>query len=61
MQLLGLQQIVMQRDLRLLDLAEKHWGLADQMVNPLARPKESFNMVKAKVKAPMEENVRTAL
>ena len=36
MQLLGLQQIVMQRDLRLLDLAEKHWGKADQMVNPLA-------------------------
>jgi len=62
MQLLGLQQIVMQRDLRLLDLAEKHWGKADAMVNPLAKPKESFNIVKAKVKAPIEEALtRTSL
>jgi anaerobic magnesium-protoporphyrin IX monomethyl ester cyclase len=61
MQLLGLQQIVMQRDLRLLDLAEKHWGKADQAVNPLAVPQESFNMVKAKVKAPIEELTRTSL
>ena len=57
-QLLGLQQIVMQRDLRLLDLAEKHWGTADALINPLAAPKESFNMVKGKLKAPIEEASR---
>jgi radical SAM superfamily enzyme YgiQ (UPF0313 family) len=61
LQLLGLQQIVMQRDLRLLDIAEKHWGRADELINPLAGPKESFNMVKAKVQAPIEELARTSI
>ncbi len=61
MQLLGLQQIVMQRDLRLLALAEKHWGKADELVRPLAVPRESFNIVKAKVKAPMEEETKASL
>ncbi len=60
-QLLGLQQIVMQKDLRLLALAEKHWGDADKLINPLAVPKESFNMLKSKVKTPLEEVGRTSL
>jgi len=54
LQLLGLQQIVMQRDMRLLDLAEKHWGEADALTKPLVTPKTSFNMVSKKVKAPLE-------
>ena len=54
-QLLGLQQIVMQRDIRLLDQTEKHWNEADAYVKPLAVPKSSFNMVSKKVQAPIEE------
>jgi len=58
-QLLGLQQIVMQRDLRLLDLTEKQWGRADTMINPLSVPQESFNMVKKRVNAPIEQTARS--
>lgn len=54
-QLLGLQQIVMQRNIRLLELTEKHWSGADAIITPLAVPKQSFNMVKKKVNAPIEE------
>jgi len=55
MQLLGLQEIVAKGDLRLLDSAEKHWGHADSSIRPLAVPKPSFNMVKKKVQAPVED------
>ncbi|MBL8014458.1 MAG: B12-binding domain-containing radical SAM protein [Candidatus Omnitrophica bacterium] len=54
-QLLGLQQIVMSRNMRLLDLTEKHWGGADALISPLVQAKESFNIVKKKVQAPIEE------
>jgi len=54
MELLGLQQIVATRDLRLLDQAEKHWGVADTVMNTLAEPRESFNVVKKKLKAPIQ-------
>lgn len=54
MELLGLQQIVMNRDLRLLEQAEKHWGGADGVVVPVAVPQESFNIVKKKIQAPAE-------
>lgn len=57
MELLGLQKIVEYRDLRLLNLAEKHWNDAHQYMKPLAEPKESFNMVKKKVNAPIGESV----
>ena len=57
-QLLGLQQIVRQRNLRLLDMTEKHWGEADTMTQPLAVPKSSFNMVSKKVQAPIEETAK---
>ena len=35
MELLGLQKIVQNKDLRLLDLAEKHWNNADDVTIPL--------------------------
>jgi len=54
LQLLGLQQIVMNRDLRLLDQAEKHWGKFEANINPIAVPKESFNIIKKKVAGPAE-------
>ena len=54
MDLLGLQQIVAERDLRLLDQSEKHRGNALQLIKPLAEPKSSFNIVKKKLKAPIE-------
>lgn len=55
MQLLGLQEIVAKRDLRLLEQAENHWANCDEYISPLVQPKESFNIVKKKVKAPIEE------
>lgn len=54
MELLGLQQIVLNRDMRLLDQAEKHWGHADEVTVPVAVPRESFNIVKRKIQAPKE-------
>jgi len=57
-QLLGLQEIVHQRSMRLLDLTEKHWGQADAMISPLAVPNESFNIIKKNIKAPMEETAK---
>lgn len=57
-QLLGLQEIVARRDLRLLDLTQKHWANCDEHIKPLAQPKASFNMVKKKVQAPIEEEAK---
>lgn len=53
-QLLGLQQIVKDWNLRLLDLTEKQCGGTNALSNPLAKPKSSFNMVNKKIKAPIE-------
>jgi anaerobic magnesium-protoporphyrin IX monomethyl ester cyclase len=58
MELLGLQKIVYFKDLRLLDLAEKHWGQADQVTVPIAVPKSSFNILKKAIKAPIETERR---
>jgi hypothetical protein len=60
MQLLGLQTIVHQRDLRLLELAEKHWAKADSATKPLAVPQTSTNFERAKLPAPIEDE-RVAL
>jgi len=57
-QLLGLQQIVMQRDLRLLEQTRKHWGDADALTRPLAVSGPSFNMVNKKVNAPIEKEAK---
>jgi len=57
-QLIGLQEIMYKKDLRLLDLAEKHWGDADQLTKPLAYPKESFNVRKKKQPAELEKERR---
>lgn len=54
MELLGLQQIVAKRDLRLLDQAEKHWASADPHMKPVAVPQDSFNFIAKKVQAPIE-------
>lgn len=54
MQLLGLQEILAKRDSRLLDQAEKHWSASEVYPPPLATPKDSFNIVKKKVDAPLE-------
>ncbi len=57
MELLGLQEIMATRNLKLLDQAERQWQRTGRFENhvPVAIPQESFNMVKRKVKAPMEE------
>ena len=53
MQLLGLQEIVAQRNLRLLDLSEKHWGDADNGIKPFAVPQYSRNFSPSKEKTPL--------
>lgn len=55
MELLGLQQIVMTRDLRLLNQAEGHWGKADEKTVAVAVPQQSFNIVPKKIQAPAEK------
>lgn len=61
LQLLGLQQIVALRDLRLLEQAEKHWANADSAMKPVATPRPSFNFERKKIQAPIEEAVREAI
>ncbi len=55
MELLGLQHIVMTRDLRLLNQAEGHWGKADEKTVAVAVPQQSFNIVPKKIQAPAEK------
>ncbi|MBI5202077.1 MAG: B12-binding domain-containing radical SAM protein [Elusimicrobia bacterium] len=50
-ELIGLQDIVLKRDLRLLDQAERHF--AGAKLNPVAQPRSSFNFVPKKIKAPV--------
>ena len=54
MQLLGLQQIVYYKDLRLLELSKKHWGDAQAYTQPVAVSKASFNLNTAKIAGPIE-------
>ena len=52
--LLGLQEIVYRKDLRLLDLTEKHWKQNMQNnIQPFVTPQNSFNMITKKVNAPL--------
>lgn len=44
LQLLGLQQIVYLKDLRLLAQSEQHWGNAQSLTQPVAAPKVTFNL-----------------
>lgn len=59
MELLGLQQIVYKKDLRLLAQAEKHWGKSDEVTVPVAYPKSSFNIRKKNQASPIEVERRT--
>jgi radical SAM superfamily enzyme YgiQ (UPF0313 family) len=52
LELLGLQEIVAQRNLRLLDQAEKHWGRAE--AKAVAVPQSSFNFRRKKLDGPIE-------
>lgn len=52
-ELLGFQEIVFQKNLRLLDLAEKHWNESDHAKSPLAVPRDSFNIRKKRVAGPL--------
>lgn len=57
-ELVGLQDVVANRDLRLLDLAEKHWGDSDKTIRSLAVPQKSSNFVRKKIKAPKQKLAR---
>jgi anaerobic magnesium-protoporphyrin IX monomethyl ester cyclase len=54
LQLLGLQQMVYLKDLRLLDQAEKHWGNAQDYTHAVATPTTSFNLRPVRVPGPIE-------
>lgn len=56
-ELLGLQQIVMMRDLKRLAQSEQHWKrnrMPEEECEPFVRPQESVNFVRKKLKAPIE-------
>lgn len=55
LELLGLQEIVAQRNLRLLELAEKHW-MRDAMQSVVA-PKPSFNFRRKKLDGPVATTI----
>lgn len=61
MDLIGLQQIIYLRDLRLLNQAEKHWAKSDSTIEPVAVHEESFNFISKKVQAPIEEEKRASI
>jgi len=52
MDLLGLQQIVALRDLRLLSLSESHWGRSDDAINSHVTPQASNNFIRSNIKTP---------
>ncbi|XQW85825.1 B12-binding domain-containing radical SAM protein [Thalassotalea piscium] len=52
-QLLGLQQIVYLKDLRLLELSENHWAPVQQYLAPVVEPKTSFNLRSVKQAGPI--------
>jgi anaerobic magnesium-protoporphyrin IX monomethyl ester cyclase len=58
MELLGLQQIIYHKDIRLLEQSEKHWNTADEVTIPIAYPKNSFNIQKNKKSTPIESERR---
>lgn len=54
LELLGLQEIVAQRNLRILEQAEKHWGRPT--ATDIAKPKESFNFRRKKINGPIADS-----
>lgn len=58
MELLGLQQIVAHRDLRLLAQAEAAWNNSDAARKPVASVTPSFNFERKMIKAPIETENR---
>ena len=52
LELLGLQEIVAQKNLRMLDQAEKYWGRTERP--QIAVPQSSFNFKRKKIDGPME-------
>jgi len=55
--LLGLQQIVTLRDLRLLELSEKHWHESDKAIKPTAQPGEVKNFIAKKIATPLMTDI----
>lgn len=54
MDLLGLQEIVHRKDLRLLELSEEHWNASNGGASPLAVPQPTFNIRRERVSGPIE-------
>ncbi len=59
-QLLGLQQIVYLKDLRLLEQSRKHWAVAQPHIKTLAKANESFNLKPLRIAGPLAEKPMVA-
>jgi anaerobic magnesium-protoporphyrin IX monomethyl ester cyclase len=58
MDLLGLQKIVSSRDMRLLDLSERHWHKSDDTILQTAKPvSEMENFIPKKIATPLMDNL----
>ena len=56
LQLLGLQQIVYLKDLRILEQSEKHWANNHTPTVPMAKPQVSFNLKPLRVSGPLAQS-----
>jgi radical SAM superfamily enzyme YgiQ (UPF0313 family) len=61
LELLGLQEIVAKRDLRLLSQSEEAWNKCDEARRPVAEASASCSFERKKIKAPVEEERRDDL
>ena len=55
-ELIGLQELVAKRDLRALDIAEKHFNESRVKDYKIHEAKESFNFIPKKLNGPIESN-----
>ena len=55
-ELIGLQELVAKRDLRSLDIAEKHFNKSRKIDYKIHEGKESFNFIPKKLNGPLAAN-----
>ena len=60
-QLLGLQQIVYLKDLRILEQSENHWASTHTSTIPMAVAQDSFNLRPYRVSGPIEQKIENTV
>jgi len=61
LQLLGLQQIVYLKDLRILEQSENHWASTHTSTIPMAVAQDSFNLRPYRVSGPIEQKIESTV